>query len=122
MDYYELLGVDPDAPGDHIKKVFRKLALKHHPDRCGGNAEEAEQAEEKFRLLREAYEVLIDPVKRRQYDLEKRRRTPGGKHIRIAGLNVDTGQIGATAKMGLSCALRFVNDIAERNGIFVNER
>jgi len=63
-DYYEVLGVPRNANKDDIKKAYRKLALQHHPDRNPGNKE----AEEKFKLAAEAYEVLSDPAKRQRYD------------------------------------------------------
>jgi len=63
-DYYELLGVHRNATEIEIKKAYRKLALKYHPDRNPGDKE----AEEKFREITEAYQVLIDPQKRAQYD------------------------------------------------------
>jgi len=62
-DYYKLLGVGRTAKDAEIKRAFRKLALKYHPDR---NKEK--DAEVKFREIAEAYEVLSDPQKRRQYD------------------------------------------------------
>ncbi|MGK7312167.1 MAG: molecular chaperone DnaJ [Candidatus Longimicrobiales bacterium M2_2A_002] len=63
-DYYEVLGVDRDADQDAIKKAYRKLALKYHPDRNGGS----EEAEEMFKEATEAYEVLRDDEKRARYD------------------------------------------------------
>ena len=64
QDYYELLGVPKDASQADLKKAFRRLARKYHPD----VAEEKVAAEEKFKKINEAYEVLSDPDKRRKYD------------------------------------------------------
>jgi len=64
MDYYKLLGVEKTASPEEIKKAYRKLALKHHPDRNKGNKE----AEEQFKKISEAYAVLSDKEKRQQYD------------------------------------------------------
>ena len=63
-DYYEVLGVDRNATEDQIKKAYRTIAIKYHPDRNPGNKE----AEEKFKEAAEAYDVLHDPKKRQQYD------------------------------------------------------
>src|SRR5262245_35007925 len=63
-DYYETLGVARDAKEDDIKKAYRKLARKYHPDLNPNN----KQSEEKFKELQEAYEVLSDAEKRRKYD------------------------------------------------------
>ena len=63
-DYYALLGVGKDAGPEDIKKAYRKLALKYHPDRNQGSKE----AEERFKEVTEAYEVLRDPDKRARYD------------------------------------------------------
>ncbi|HMN49331.1 MAG TPA: J domain-containing protein [Ignavibacteriaceae bacterium] len=63
-DYYKILGVDKSATQDEIKKAYRKLAMKHHPDRNPGN----KSAEEKFKEITEANEVLSDPEKRKKYD------------------------------------------------------
>jgi molecular chaperone DnaJ len=63
-DYYEVLGVNRDATEEEIRKSYRKLAMKFHPDRNPGNKE----AEEKFKEIKEAYEILCEPEKRRAYD------------------------------------------------------
>jgi len=65
-DYYKTLGVDKKADTDTIKKAYRKLALKWHPDRNVGK--QSESAEKKFKEINQAYEVLSDPEKRRKYD------------------------------------------------------
>ncbi len=65
-DYYEILGVSRDASQEEIKRRFRELALKYHPDR---NPDRRKWAEEKFKEISEAYEVLSDPEKRRLYDM-----------------------------------------------------
>jgi molecular chaperone DnaJ len=63
-DYYNVLGVERNASQDDIKRAYRKLALKYHPDKNQGN----KQAEEKFKVAAEAYEVISDPAKRQRYD------------------------------------------------------
>lgn len=65
MDYYEILEVKRDASTSEIKKSYRKLALKWHPDK---NPDNREEAEEMFKKIAEAYEVLSDPEKRNRYD------------------------------------------------------
>jgi len=65
-DYYETLGVAKNASDEDIKKAYRKLAMKHHPDRNQGDS--AKAAEEKFKEAKEAYEMLSDPQKRSAYD------------------------------------------------------
>ena len=63
-DYYEVLGINRDASEEEIKKAFKKLAMKHHPDRNPDNP----KAEEHFKEAKEAYEVLSDDQKRGAYD------------------------------------------------------
>ena len=64
-DFYEILGVKKDATKDEIRKAYKKLALKWHPDK---NPENKKEAEEKFKEIAEAYSVLSDPDKRKEYD------------------------------------------------------
>lgn len=73
-DYYETLGVARDAAAEDIKKAFRKLARKYHPD----VAEDKKAAESKFKEINEAYEVLGDPEKRKKYDQLGARWQEGG--------------------------------------------
>ncbi|HBU68890.1 MAG TPA: molecular chaperone DnaJ [Elusimicrobia bacterium] len=63
-DYYEILGISKNASPDEVKAAYRQLALKYHPDKNSGNKE----AEEKFKEINEAYEMIGDPTKRAQYD------------------------------------------------------
>ncbi|MBR4856061.1 MAG: DnaJ domain-containing protein, partial [Bacteroidaceae bacterium] len=63
-DYYEVLGVSKGASEQEIKKAYKKMAIKYHPDRNPGDKE----AEEKFKEAAEAYDVLHDPQKRQRYD------------------------------------------------------
>ncbi len=64
-DHYSVLGVARDATAEQIKHAYRRLALQTHPDRRGSDG-----ANERFRRVRRAYEVLHDPQSRRRYDLE----------------------------------------------------
>lgn len=64
-NYYKILGVSKNAEGSEIKKAFRKQAMKYHPDRHKGD----KRAEEKFKEINEAYAVLSDPKKKKQYDM-----------------------------------------------------
>jgi curved DNA-binding protein len=63
-DYYKILGVDRSASADDVRRAYRKLALQHHPDRNPGD----KHAEERFKDINEAYQVLSDPQKRGRYD------------------------------------------------------
>ena len=88
-DYYEILGVERSADGDEIKRAYRRMAMKHHPDRNPGDAE----AEAKFKESAEAYEVLSDDQKRRIYDQYGheglRGRAGGGATHDFSRMNVD---------------------------------
>jgi curved DNA-binding protein CbpA len=64
-DYYQILNISQDASAQDIKKAFRRLALRYHPDR---NPENVQEAGEKFKEINEAYEVLGDEQERQQYD------------------------------------------------------
>ena len=80
-DYYEVLGVAKDASEQDITKAYRKLAMKHHPDR--NNGADSKASEEKFKEAKEAYEVLCDAGKRATYDRFGHAGTrPGRRRIR----------------------------------------
>ncbi len=84
-DYYEVLGVQKNASEDEIKKAYRKIAIKYHPDKNPGD----KQAEEKFKEAAEAYEVLHDEKKRQQYD-QFGFNAPGGGFSGFSGFdNID---------------------------------
>ncbi|MDE6298332.1 MAG: DnaJ domain-containing protein, partial [Muribaculaceae bacterium] len=68
-DYYDVLGVSKSASADEIKKAYRKMAIKYHPDKYSQSPEdERKAAEEKFKEAAEAYDVLSDADKRARYD------------------------------------------------------
>ncbi|WP_415283662.1 J domain-containing protein [Candidatus Nitrososphaera sp. FF02] len=71
-DYYEVLGLEPGASAEDIKKSFRSLALKHHPDKNKGS----EESKQRFMKIVEAYEILSDEQSRRKYDDDSA--SPGG--------------------------------------------
>src|SRR5256714_13778111 len=81
---YDTLGVSKNASADEIKKAYRKLARKHHPDANPGDA----SAEERFKEVQQAYDVLSDAEKRKAYD---RFGTQNGRPGAAAGVNVDFG-------------------------------
>lgn len=105
-DYYKVLGVERKASDDEIKRAYRKLALKHHPDRNPGD----KTAEDKFKEINEAYQVLSDPENRSRYDQlgesysswQQRGGSPGGfnwddwfvQNPRGGNVRVEVGDLG----------------------------
>ena len=67
MDYYQILGVDKNSSSEDIKKAYRKLSLKYHPDK---NPDNIEESQKKFQELTEAFEILSDENKRRIYNIQ----------------------------------------------------
>src|SRR5580692_5754887 len=94
-DYYKSLGVAKDADAATIKKAYRKLAVKLHPDKNPGDA----AAEAKFKEVSEAYDVLSDPAKRKEYD-EARSLFAGGGFRVPRGAGGAGGPGGATFDLG----------------------
>ncbi|MFC6158381.1 molecular chaperone DnaJ [Kribbella jiaozuonensis] len=94
-DFYKVLGVSKTAEADEIKKSYRKLARKYHPDSNAGDA----SAEAKFKEVSEAYDVVGDPKKRKEYDEARRLfgsggfRMPGGNSQGGGGFNFDVGDL-----------------------------
>ena len=84
-DYYEILGLNRNAAEDDIKKAYRKLAIKYHPDK---NPDD-KQAEEKFKEAAEAYEVLSDPQKKQRYDQFGHAGLGGNGGFNAGGMNMD---------------------------------
>src|SRR4249919_3984577 len=95
-DYYEVLGVNRDSSDEEIKKSYRKLAMKFHPDRNP----DSKDSEEKFKEAKEAYEVLSEPEKRRAYDA-----------YGFAGVNPQMGGMGGEGAPGFGGFAEAFGDI-----------
>jgi len=109
-DYYQVLGVPKNAPAAEIKKAYRKLAQKHHPDANAGNSE----AEERFKEISAAYDVLGDPEKRPQYDRVREMAASGfggfpgggqgaasgGRRVRVEGFPFGVADVGDLGDLG----------------------
>lgn len=100
-DYYKALGVSKGAPADEVKKAYRKLARKYHPDANKGDA----AAEERFKEISEAYNVLSDPKRRAEYDEARRlfgagARMPGGGQFGGFDLGDIFGSSGSGGRLG----------------------
>jgi curved DNA-binding protein CbpA len=109
-DYYERLGLSRVASQEDIRKAYRKLVREHHPDTNPGD----HSAEERFKDIQQAYEVLSNPEQRRGYDQRLRAsaaRSPGGPR---AGAGVRTGGVTATTTVDLSDLLRRLADRSDR--------
>ncbi|WP_071517532.1 J domain-containing protein [Geitlerinema sp. PCC 9228] len=126
-NYYEILGVDPSASIEEIKKAYRRLARKYHPDLNPGD----QKAEEKFKDLGEAYEVLSDPEKRAQYNQFARywqpkgfagrsMWRPGAKTWNPRGTNGKQGTASATSRSGKSDRKVDISQFSDFN-VFVEE-
>jgi curved DNA-binding protein CbpA len=89
-DYYQILGVPPDATAEQIRQAYRYLAYAFHPDRFPQSHEARKRAEEDFKRINEAYEVLSDPRQRGLYDQEHKRRSSGPTKGSSGGLPVIT--------------------------------
>ncbi len=99
-DYYKILGVPRNSPEAEIKKAFRKLAMKYHPDKNPGN----KKAEDTFKQISEAYEVLSDPKKKQFYDRFGSAPGPGGgpNPNNFSGFGSQAGGFGAGGFAGRS--------------------
>ena len=99
-DYYKALGVSKDAPADEIKKSYRKLARQFHPDANKGDS----ASEERFKEISEAYDVLSDPKRRKEYDDARSLFGSGAGRFRATGgagaTSFDIGDIFGTASAG----------------------
>jgi len=107
-DYYQILGVARNATGKEIKKAFRRLALRYHPDK---NPDNVIESEEGFKEINEAYEVLSDEQKRREYDyftsLPGYQQREAVYYTYTGGLDSDTVRMQALLRMLADAGLDF---------------
>ena len=102
-DYYEILGVNKNSSNDEIKKAYRKIAIKYHPDKNPDN----KSAEDKFKEAAEAYSVLSDNEKRQRYD-----------QFGHAGVNNSPGGAGFSSNMDINDIFSAFGDIFGGGGGF----
>jgi curved DNA-binding protein CbpA len=109
-DYYEVLGVAPDASAEEIRKAYHQLAFRYHPDRH----QASEEAHKKMQEVNEAYAILSDPIKRREYDLPRgySRRVPKfkeGSKVKISANSISMyrGHTGVVDKEPIKDTFRF---------------
>ena len=89
---YDVLKVDPDASETEIRAAFRQMAVRYHPDK---NMQERQDAEVRFKLIREAYETLIDPIRRAEYDRKHPRyQNRRGKESTANDYDVEVDELG----------------------------
>jgi curved DNA-binding protein CbpA len=109
-DYYEVLGIAPSASAEEIREAYHKRAFQYHPDRH----QESEEAHQKMQEINEAYAILSDPIKRREYDLPRGygRRMPKFKKGSKVKISVNSpspykGHTGVVDKEPVKDAFRF---------------
>ena len=109
-NYYQILGVAIEATGAEIKSAYRRLAMENHPDRNNGDP----AAEEKFKAINQAYDILGDEQKKRQYDFNQLRLSQGnGLHDPVADLfgglrrRNPFGGCGGFGFKGMGCGRRY---------------
>jgi curved DNA-binding protein CbpA len=109
-DYYEVLGIAPDASAEEIRRAYHRLAFQCHPDRN----RKSEEANKKMQEINEAYAILSDPIKRREFDLPRgySRKVPKFKKGSKVKISVNSpspyrGQTGVVDKEPVNDAFRF---------------
>ena len=113
-DYYEILGVDRNASDDDIRKAYRKMSRKYHPDLAGA------EFEDKFKEVNNAYEVLSNPEKRRMYDMGVDPNNPSSGSSAGNPFDMDMGSVfsqffGGTTSSPISRVQRGSDSLAEAN-------